>query len=607
MITKDATFTISLQAMAMKKGVRLKSLNLQIHTFNIDDLIDKNTDLISGYISNEPFRLKERGYESVIFDPKEYGFDFYSDILFTTTKTIQQNPQSVKNMRDASLKGWKYAFDHIEETAKLIQKKYNIQKKSLASLIFEGEALKKLAYFKTNKLGKIDKNKIQRIYDIYNVMGYVKNPLNIHDLIFTHKENILELTKEEQEYLEKISTIKMCTLPDEMPISKIENKKFIGISADYMQLISQKLNTKFQLVPTNSWKQSLEFIKNKKCALLPIAQKTPTRKSYLSFTKSYLSSSLIIATKNDKIFVPDLEDILDKKIAIKSGFSFIELLKANYPNIKLIEVTTAKEGLQKVLDSQVYGYIGVLTTTAFEIQNNFFGKLKISGSVGEKILFKTAVRKEDTILLNILNKSIGNINQEEKHTIINKWLNINLIKGTDYTLLWRLSIFFIIIMGIIFIFIVKLNKHKKELQASKEQIHQYMNVMLDGFAIMKIDTQEIVFCNKIFEEITGYSLKELNKISIHKIYPKNALPYIMKELKKQELGHISTIPNVPILNKNGNIAIYDVDMSIVTINNTIFYYGNFRSMSEKVQAENNLRQENKKLRQKLLEYGEHLN
>ena len=36
------------------------------------------------YITNEPFLLKEKGYESRVFKPKDYGFDFYEDIIFTT-------------------------------------------------------------------------------------------------------------------------------------------------------------------------------------------------------------------------------------------------------------------------------------------------------------------------------------------------------------------------------------------------------------------------------------------------------------------------------------------------------------------------------------------
>ena len=420
---------------------------------------------------------------------------FYSDILFTSKKNTLKNPQSVKNMRDASLKGWKYAFEHIEETAKLIQKKYNVQKKSLAALMYEGQELKKLAYFKTKELGKIDKNKIQRIFDIYNVMGYVSGKINLEDLIFTFKDNSLNLSKEEQSYLDKKESIKICILTDDMPYSKISDGKFIGMAAEYVNIISTKLDMKFELIPTKTWDESLKNIKEKKCDLLPLTQETPNRKKYLNFTDTYQSTSLIITTTNDKIFISNIKNIIDKKLSIRKDCSFIELLKTKYPNINLVKVDSTKDALQKVLNGEVYGYIGTLASTAYEIQKNFLGRLKISGSIGDEIALKTALNKDDPILLSILNKSINTITEEQKQIIFNKYLSVNVQKGIDYTLIWQLIFGFIIVISIISLFILKQNKHKKELQKSKEQIHQYMNLMVDGFAIMKLETKKIVFCN----------------------------------------------------------------------------------------------------------------
>ena len=39
---------------------------------NFDDLINKNTDVISAYISKAPYTLQKKGVEYNIFDPKKY-------------------------------------------------------------------------------------------------------------------------------------------------------------------------------------------------------------------------------------------------------------------------------------------------------------------------------------------------------------------------------------------------------------------------------------------------------------------------------------------------------------------------------------------------------
>ena len=66
-------------------------------------------------------------------------------------------------------------FPNIEETVEVILNKYNSQNKSKAALIFEGTELKKLAYYKTAEIGTIQREKLEKIYDVYKLLGLIKN------------------------------------------------------------------------------------------------------------------------------------------------------------------------------------------------------------------------------------------------------------------------------------------------------------------------------------------------------------------------------------------------------------------------------------------------
>ena len=55
---------ILLKIESVDEKIQLKDLNIVEHTFNINDLIEEKTDLMSSYISNEPFLLKQKGYEN---------------------------------------------------------------------------------------------------------------------------------------------------------------------------------------------------------------------------------------------------------------------------------------------------------------------------------------------------------------------------------------------------------------------------------------------------------------------------------------------------------------------------------------------------------------
>ena len=91
--------------------------------------------------------------------------------------------------KNASLKGWKEAFDDIPTAAELIFKKYNTQDIRIEELIFEGNELKKLAYFDNCELGEIKQDKIQRIYDLYNIMGFIQNDFDSYDFIAFKNNN----------------------------------------------------------------------------------------------------------------------------------------------------------------------------------------------------------------------------------------------------------------------------------------------------------------------------------------------------------------------------------------------------------------------------------
>ncbi|MDZ7817734.1 MAG: ABC transporter substrate-binding protein [Aliarcobacter sp.] len=104
MITDEQKDFVSLQSMLISENISLKDLNTIKHSFDVDNLINKNTDLMLAYTTNEPYLLKEKGYESKIFHPKDYGFDFYEEMIFTTKEFAQNNPDLVKDFYNAAYK-----------------------------------------------------------------------------------------------------------------------------------------------------------------------------------------------------------------------------------------------------------------------------------------------------------------------------------------------------------------------------------------------------------------------------------------------------------------------------------------------------------------------
>ncbi|MDO8453672.1 MAG: ABC transporter substrate-binding protein [Sulfurimonas sp.] len=197
MLTDDAKSTASIMAMLSSSGITQKDIEIVPHSFNLDDLIKRKVDAVASYISNEPIVMEDKGIGYKIFHPKDYGFQFYSDILFTSSDFIKKNPKLTRDFYEASIKGWEYAFENISHTAEIIYKRHNTQHKTLIQLIKEGEILKRLAYSKNGTIGNLDIDRLNDIVKVYKVLGLSSKDVNLDTFIYEYnhpKELIFKLS-----------------------------------------------------------------------------------------------------------------------------------------------------------------------------------------------------------------------------------------------------------------------------------------------------------------------------------------------------------------------------------------------------------------------------
>ncbi len=447
MITQDAIASASYISMLFSEGVIKENIHIQKHSFNIEDLINGTTDAMASYISNEPYILDKRNIKYKYFHPKDYGFDFYGDLLYTSEHELKTNPKRVENFTLASLKGWNYAFKNIEETARIIYEKYNSQKKSIEQLIYEGQALKTLAYDKKNKLGYIDKEKFKDIAQTYRLLGLLKKDFNLDDFIYNiHHLKTTSLTKDEQNWLRNNPVIKLGTNKEWNPIEFFNDGTYSGIASGYLELIERKLNIKLDTQNTLYWHEMLQKIKNKEIDLFLAAVKTPNRDKYLNFTKPYLEFPTIIVTRDDKPYIRNINQLSNKKVVVEKGFYTEELIKNLNKKIKIITTNTTKEALKKVYEGSAFAYIGSLPSSGYFIKKLKYTNLKINGEAPFKTTLSFATRKDLPIFHSILKKTLNSILQEEHDEIYNKWLSIKYEKEIDYTIL---SLIIIIVLLII--------------------------------------------------------------------------------------------------------------------------------------------------------------
>jgi len=345
---------------------------------------------------------------------------------------------------------------------------------------------------------------------------------------------IIALTQEQKTYLKEKKVIKMCVDPDWMPLEKIEDEKHIGISSDFIKLISQKIETPIELVQTKSWSQSLENARNRKCDILALAQATPLRERYLNFSTPYITAPLVIATKTGIAFSNNLESIKEKSLGIVKNYSTYELLKVKYPDINIVEVESLQEGLSYVDQEKIFGFLDNSMVINHEIQKNSMSdNINITGQFRDESQLSIASRSDEPMLHDILELALMSIDAKTRKNILSNWNNIKYEIKTDNERLIQL-IFFTLVLASAFIYWnLKLKQEIKSKELARQQLKESEEKFRTLFDIAPVllnafdKDGKIILWNKKCQKVFGWTFEEISNSS-------NPLKLFYKDSKKYQ-------------------------------------------------------------------------
>lgn len=454
MLTGDTIEGAEMQAMLRSVGLSSTDLRLQQHSYDPMSLARGETDAMVAYLSNEPYLLQKAGIETHAIHPKEYGFDFYSDILFTTQNEITAHPERAEAFYAASIQGWLWAFDHIEETAQMIYRDYNPQHKSLDALIYEGKVLKELAFRPNTAFGSIDPIRLEMIAQGYRLMGVVQSIPSFQPLLYAHHG--LRLSDKEKAWLKAHPVIRVGIDHNWAPIEFVDEKgRHSGVSASYLKLLEKRLGVHFEIdYSRRLWSDSIRSVQHKELDMLSSAAITDKRQNALVFSRPYLKQSIVIVADSEVGFVNDLNDLSGRKVAVVRSYASEEFLRANHPNIIPIVVDTALEALQSVASGDAYACIEGLGVVSHLIERHDLKRLKVVGETPYRYELAFAFRNDWGMLASISDKVLGSITPSEYQEIHGQWLVMERDDPINYRLVWGIVAF----MAILFILIAYKNR-----------------------------------------------------------------------------------------------------------------------------------------------------
>ncbi|MCT7498494.1 diguanylate cyclase [Aliarcobacter cryaerophilus] len=421
---KDELKNSSLALFLSHFNINFSNTKFIPHNFKIDDFINGKVEIMSAFRSNQLYELDKRKIDYNIIDPADYGFVMSAVNLYTSKEEAFKNKYRTQKFIEATNRGWEYALKNKEEIIDILIKKYGVNK-SKEALLYERDVVNQVMMRDFYPIGKVSPVLTQRLVKQLSYSGMIEPNQKINHIFF---ENIVDkipsdfsLTKSEKEYLNSKHSLKMCIDPYWYPIEFIKDGKISGITSDLKRYFEEKIQINIDVVPTNNWNESLDFIKDKKCDIISSISPSYDRMSYLNFTKPILTLPIVVTTQKDKPFLRDISLLKNEKIAILKGHFIAEYIKDYFPYLKIVEVASTNEGLYLVEQGEVYGYIDNALVLSSTIQKEFSNSLKIGFRFDILDELSIGTRNDEPILNDIFSRLVDDLDETKKQEFLNNW------------------------------------------------------------------------------------------------------------------------------------------------------------------------------------------
>ena len=219
----------------------------------------------------------------------------------------------------------------------------------------------------------------------------------------------VKLTDQEKDWLKNNPVVRVHNERAWPPFNFSENGAPKGFSIDYMNLLASKVGLKVKYVTGPTWNEFLGMMREGKLDVMLNIVKTKERLKYLLYTSAYIANPNTILSRRGQP-VARIEDLFGKTVSVPKGFFYEEVLKRDFPKIKLLLVKNTLESMKAVSFGKADAALGELAVFNYLLIQQAMTNLSVSGEVDlgnpELALLNIATRKGLPILASILEKGV---------------------------------------------------------------------------------------------------------------------------------------------------------------------------------------------------------
>ena len=233
----------------------------------------------------------------------------------------------------------------------------------------------------------------------------------------------VSLSAGEQQWLAQHPVVRVGAIDDFAPLTFFDAEgRFSGLTAQLLNLISQRSGLTFEVVRGESLDRQVEQLKNGELDLLPVLTPSSERELEMRFTRSYGDSPFVLITNKTAQGPRSLEEMADKRLALYRGNPLRAYLLEHVPKIRLVELPSPSAGMQALLDGKADATLSSLLVARYQIDHQYRDRLNIVSTLGDQpARIAMATSLDAPQLQSILNKALLSIAPQEMDELFARW------------------------------------------------------------------------------------------------------------------------------------------------------------------------------------------
>jgi len=216
------------------------------------------------------------------------------------------------------------------------------------------------------------------------------------------------------------------------------NGDFAGIDRDFISLLEQRLGLTFQPVHSTSWIEAYASAKAGASDFLVSTSEDESRRKDFVFTRAYNSFPLVLVSRQDSPTLLSAGQLRDRKVALVEGYIGTLTLLRDEPHIQPVMVRSVEEAFLAVASGRADVAMTNIANANYIIKSLGLTNLKIAGVLPYLFDLRYAVRHDQPVLRDILDKGVASLSAQDRQKIVGPWMSVDYVRIVrwDYVIRW---------------------------------------------------------------------------------------------------------------------------------------------------------------------------